>query len=48
MRGKETKPPAPARALPGDPQGKDQNYLVDIIVVRLIFAITLTLVAYFI
>lgn len=30
-----------------DPQGKEQNYLVDIVVVRLIFAITLTLVAYF-
>jgi uncharacterized protein YacL len=48
MKGKESKTPTPARALPGDPQGKDQNYLVDIVVVRLIFAVTLTLVAYFI
>src|SRR5213594_1603250 len=44
MRGKESK--APLRVLAADLQGKEQNYLVDIVVVRLIFAITLTLVAY--
>jgi uncharacterized protein YacL len=47
MRGKESKalPPA-SRVLAADLQGKEQNYLVDIVVVRLIFAITLTVVAY--
>ena len=46
MRGKETKTPPTAQAVLVDPPGKEQNYLVDIVVVRLIFAITLTLVAY--
>ena len=46
MRGKETKPAPPSRAL--DAQGKEQNYVIDIVVVRTIFAITLTLAAYFI
>ena len=46
MRGKETKPGPPSRAL--DTQGKEQNYIIDIVVVRTIFAITLTLAAYFI
>jgi uncharacterized protein YacL len=46
MRGKETKPTPPSRAL--DIQGKEQNYILDIVVVRTIFAITLTLAAYFI
>src|SRR4051812_26504938 len=47
MRGKETKAPPPAaHDLIVDGQGKEQSYLLDIVVVRLIFAITLTLVAY--
>ncbi len=45
MTVKETKPPTTKAVV--DP-GKEQNYLVDIIVVRTIFAITLTLSAYFI
>src|SRR5689334_9898072 len=49
MRGNETKAPSPVpRIVPAEGHGKDQNYLVDIVVVRLIFAVTLTLVAYFI
>src|SRR5438046_9271430 len=48
MRGKETKAPPPPKVLAAEIQGKEQNYLVDIVIVRLIFAITLTLVAYFI
>src|SRR2546421_6684084 len=49
MRGNETKaPPPPPPVLAADLQGKEQNYVLDIVVVRLIFAITLTLVAYFI
>src|SRR2546428_5963229 len=49
MRGKETKVPSPsAKVLAPDIQGREQNYLVDIVIVRLIFALTLTLVAYFI
>src|SRR3989442_7807827 len=49
MRGNETKaPPAPPRVLPAELQGREQNYLLDIVIVRLIFAATLTLVAYFI
>jgi uncharacterized protein YacL len=47
MRGKESKaPPPPAKISAADLQGKEQNYLLDIVVVRLIFAITLALVAY--
>src|SRR5437879_12919126 len=47
MRGKETKVPSPsAKVLAPDIQGREQNYLVDIVIVRLIFALTLTLVAY--
>src|SRR5712692_11728583 len=49
MRGNETKaPPAPPRVFPAELQGREQNYLLDIVIVRLIFAATLTLVAYFI
>src|SRR6266404_2064575 len=47
MRGKEIKPSPPERAVPDVPE-KAHNYVVDIVIVRLIFAITLTLVAYFI
>ncbi len=47
MRGKEAKSPPPPRATAVDVHGKEQNYLVDIVVVRLIFAATLTLVAYY-
>jgi uncharacterized protein YacL len=47
MRGKDNKVPAPLNAV-ADVQGKEQNYILDIIVVRTIFAITLTLAAYFI
>jgi uncharacterized protein YacL len=47
MRGKESKAPPPASTVATpELQGKEQNYLLDIVVVRLIFAITLTLVAY--
>src|SRR5438067_2188100 len=48
MRGKETKAPPPPKVIAAEIHGKEQNYLVDIVIVRLIFAITLTLVAYFI
>src|SRR5437762_14252430 len=48
MKVKETKAPPPPKVLTAEIQGKEQNYLVDIVIVRLIFAITLTLVAYFI
>ena len=44
MRGKESKNPPPVPKL--ETPGKEQNYLLDIVVVRLIFAITLTLVAF--
>jgi uncharacterized protein YacL len=48
MRGKESKGPSPvSKILPAEVQGKEQNYRIDIVVVRLIFAITLTLVAYY-
>ena len=49
MRGKEsiTKASPPARAT-ADVHGKEQNYLLDIVVVRTIFALTLTGAAYFI
>lgn len=47
MRGKDSKaPPPPTKISAADLQGKEQNYLLDIVVVRLIFAITLTVVAY--
>ncbi len=47
MRGKDSKAPPPATKISAaDLQGKEQNYLLDIVVVRLIFAITLTIVAY--
>src|SRR5438552_3150900 len=49
MRGKEIKaPPSPPKVLAADIQTKEQTYILDIVIVRLIFAITLTLVAYFI
>src|SRR5881398_2527818 len=49
MRGKEIKaPPSLPKVLAADIQGREQNYVLDIVIVRLIFAITLTLVAYFI
>ncbi len=47
MRGKDTKTAPPAR-VSTEVTGKEQDYLLDIVVVRLIFAITLTLAAYFI
>src|ERR1700730_1833923 len=46
MRGKESKAPQVPRVTAADAQGKEQSYLLDIVVVRLIFAITLTLVAF--
>src|SRR5215831_7898808 len=49
MRGKESKapPPPPSKvSTAAELQGKEQNYLLDIVVVRLIFAITLTIVAF--
>ena len=47
MRGKDSKaPPPPTKISAADLQGKEQNYLLYIVVVRLIFAITLTIVAY--
>jgi uncharacterized protein YacL len=47
MRGKESKaPPPPSKVSAAELQGKEQNYLLDIVVVRLIFAITLTIVAF--
>src|SRR5215468_9916330 len=46
MRGKESKAPPASRAVTSEGQGKDQSNLLDIVVVRLIFAITLTVVAY--
>src|SRR2546428_13344429 len=48
MKGKETKAPPPPKVFKAEIQGKEQNYLVDIVIVRRIFAITLTVVAYFI
>jgi len=49
MRGKENKAslPAEAKVLSIEGQGKEQNFLIDIVVVRLIFAVTLTLVAFY-
>ena len=47
MRGKDTKTAPPAR-VSTEVTGKEQDYLLDIVVVRTIFAITLTLAAYFI
>lgn len=47
MRGKDNKVAAPINPV-ADVQGKEQNYILDIVVVRTIFAITLTLAAYFI
>jgi uncharacterized protein YacL len=47
MRGKEIKPSPPVRAVP-DVHEKGQNYVMDIIVVRAIFALTLTFAAYYI
>ena len=48
MRGKESKVlPQVSKNLPAEAYGKEQNYLLDIVVVRLIFAITLTLVAFY-
>ena len=46
MRGKDNKTPSPPR-VPTDPQGVDQNYLLDIMVVRTVFAATLTIAAYY-
>ena len=47
MRGKDTKTAPPAR-VSAEVLGKEQDYSLDIIVVRTIFAIILTLAAYFI
>src|SRR6516164_1263592 len=46
MREKESKGPPPAPKVAADLQGNEKNYLLDIVVVRLIFAVTLTVVAY--
>src|SRR5439155_22334998 len=46
MRGKENKPALQPRSIPD--MGKEQNYLMDIVVVRSIFALVLTLAAYYI
>jgi uncharacterized protein YacL len=47
MRGKENKTAPPPRSV-ADLQGKEQNYVMDIVVVRSIFALVLTLAAYYI
>src|SRR5215510_16494899 len=48
MRGKDSKTPPPASKISlAEAPGKEQDYLLDIVVVRLIFAITLTLVAFY-
>jgi uncharacterized protein YacL len=47
MRGKENKTPSPLKTVT-EVQAKEQNYLLDIVVVRTIFAFTLTIAAYFI
>src|SRR5262245_62002627 len=48
MRGSESKaPPQISKNLPVEVYGKERDYLLDIVVVRLIFAITLTLVAFY-
>ena len=46
MRGKETKNPSPPPRASSETQ-PEQNYLLDIMVVRVIFAATLTLAAYY-
>ena len=50
MKGKDSKPTTSAGKTGSEleVQGREQNYLVDIVVVRTIFAITLTLAAYYI
>src|SRR5262245_44323128 len=46
MRGNESKtPPSAAKVLQREVPGKELDFLVGIVVVRLIFAVTLTLVA---
>lgn len=47
MRGKDTKTTAPPKPFVDPQGGKEQSYLIDIVVVRTIFAITLTLVAFY-
>src|SRR5436853_152169 len=47
MRGKETKNSSPPPRVSSEVPGLEQNYLLDIMVVRGIFAITLTLAAYY-
>src|SRR5688572_29261988 len=47
MKGKETKPTPPVH-VSAETLGKEQDYILDIVVVSTIFAITLTLAAYFI
>jgi uncharacterized protein YacL len=48
MRGNESKAPTPvSKTLPPEVHAKEQSYLVDIVVVRMIFAATLTLVAFY-
>src|SRR5262245_47019219 len=47
MRGKENKTPAPQPRVSMDIQSTEHSYVLDIMVVRTIFAITLTLAAYF-
>jgi uncharacterized protein YacL len=47
MRGKENKTTSASRVSP-EVQVREQNYVVDIVIVRTVFAITLTLAAYYI
>src|SRR5215471_11055382 len=47
MRGKDSKTPSPPTRAPSDSTVPEQNHLLDIMVVRGIFAITLTLAAYY-
>ena len=47
MRGKDVKPSATPTRVSTETQGQDQGFLMDIMVVRTIFAVTLTLAAYF-
>jgi len=47
MKGKDTKTPSQSQRVAADLQGPEQNYVLDIMVVRTIFALTLTVAAYY-
>jgi len=47
MRGKDIKNPSPPPRVSSENTQPEQNYLLDIMVVRVIFALTLTLAAYY-